>query len=335
MAVQNLAQNTGLKHVRHLGGLRQSLSTQKAQVAHVDGQYVKRPFGLALSVLILVTCAYAADPGFVLHKRVSEVRLTLVATDSAGRPWQRLSASSLAVSDDGQAVADFQLRSADDLPLRVGIVIDLSDSTIKSWPAVRSALMGSMKGLVRPGDEILMTSFSNRIESQLTLSRPEEIAESLPTSGGGLTALYDALNRTCEHPLLSEGTEPRRSAIILFSDGEDNLSIRSLSETIAVAQRNGVAIYTIATHKPNLRRDGDFVLHHIASASGGRDFIVKDLNGLQMALQAIQDELRNSYLLYYHPLIEDASGGFRRVEVLPALNANLRLRTREGYYPAP
>lgn len=323
------------EHEGHLGKLRESLSTQKAQPRRVDDQYVKRPFGLVLSVLILVAGSYAADPGYVLHKRVSEVRLTLVATDSSGRPWQGLSASSLAVSDEGQAIGEFQLRSANDLPLRIGIMLDLSDSTLQSWPAVRSALTESMKDLVRPGDQILMTSFNTKIQMQMSVARPEELAESLPSSSGGLTALYDAVYRTSQHPVFSEGGEPRRSAIIVFSDGEDTFSCRGLADAVASAVRNGVAIYTIATHKPNSWRRGDGVLRHLAASTGGRDFVVKDHAALQAALQTIHDELRSSYLLYFSPLGDQANGGFRRVEVLPAQNANLRLRTRMGYYEAP
>jgi Ca-activated chloride channel homolog len=301
----------------------------------VDDQYVKRTFGLVLSVLIFVAPAHAADPGFVLHKRVREVRLTVVATDAAGRPWPQLTESNLAVADEGRPVTDFQVRSANDLPLRIGVLVDLSDSTRRSWPIVRTALTDAMSDLIRPGDQILMTSFANKITSQSVLTRPQELAEALPNSPGGLTALYDALHASCGNSLFADGVEPKRSAIILFSDGEDSLSYHGLADTVALAQQNGVAIYTITTHNPSQSRRGDNILRYIASSTGGRDFVVKDHQALQSALQSIHDELRNSYLLYYHPLLEHASNGFRRVEVLPASNANLRLRTRAGYYPAP
>ena len=286
-------------------------------------------------VLILVACAHAADPDLVLHKRVSEVRLTLVATDNNGRPWEGLSPSSLAVADQGSAVSDFQLRSANDLPLQVGIVLDLSDSTRKSWPAVRALLIDSMQGLLRPGDQILMITFNTRIETERVLARPEELGETFSSSGGGLTALYDALYRICQHPLFSRDLEPRRSAIILFSDGEDNLSYRDLGETIASAQRGGIAIYTITAHKPNQWRRGDGVLQKIAGATGGRAFVINDFDDLQAALQSIQTELRNSYLLFYRPPREETAGQFHEVEVLPARNVGLHLRTRAGYFTTP
>jgi hypothetical protein len=139
-------------------------STPKDNADVDDDQYVKRTFGHALSVLMFVATAFAADPTYVLHKKVSEVRLTLVATDAAGRPLQELSPSSLAISDEGRAIVEFQLRSANDLPLRVGVMLDLSDSTAHAWPTLRGALAESMSGLLQPGDEILMTTFANRIQ---------------------------------------------------------------------------------------------------------------------------------------------------------------------------
>jgi Ca-activated chloride channel homolog len=296
---------------------------------------MSRTLGRVLLVLILVRVAYAADPDLVLHQRVSEVRLTLVATDREGHPWPGLSAASLAVSDEGGAIADFQLRSANDLPLRVGVLVDLSDSTHDSWTAVRTALTQSLEGLVQPQDQILMMTFNSQVQSERVLTSPQELDQTLPESKGGLTALYDTLYRACQHPLFSDDLQPRRSAIILFSDGEDTLSYRGMADAIASAQRSGIAIYTLTVHKPNRWQRGDAVLRELARATGGNDFVVSDMKGMQDALQTIHEELRSSYVLYYRPLKGEGGRRFHRVEILPAQNARLRLRARAGYYPEP
>jgi len=298
-------------------------------------QGMKRTFGRVLSVLIFAISAVAVDPGLVLHKRVSEVRLSLVATDSTGRPWPDLSPSSLTISDGGQLVSDFQLRNAADTPLRIGILLDLSDSTQKSWSSVRASLIESMDGLVHPGDEILMMTFNSRIEMERVITGPEDLTEVVNSSSGGLTALYDSLYEACAHPVFSSGFEARRSALILFSDGEDSVSYRALADAIAAAVKTGVAIYTITTHRPERWQRGDAVLHLVASLTGGRDFVVKDLEELRTALQTINEELRNSYVLYYHVPSEETRRAFRRVEVFPVHTKGLRLRARAGYYTTP
>lgn len=293
---------------------------------------MQRTLGYALSVLIFVTAALAADPGFVVHKRVSEVQFTVVATDREGRPWRQLSASDLAITDEGQAVADFQVRPVNDLPLRIGIVLDLSDSTRKTWPAVRSALTTSMQDLIRPGDQILMVTFNSKVESEEVVAEPRELSEKLAVQSGGLTALYDSLYAVCRHETF-RGGETRRSALILFSDGQDNLSYRGLGDAIAQAERAGIAIYTIATHKPKVRLPGDRVLEEIAATSGGRAFVVKDHRELQGALQTIEEELRNSYLIFYRPPVEDS--GYRRVSIAPRMAEGIRVRARAGYFAGP
>ena len=141
---------------------------------------MQRTIGCTLSVLILATLAHSTDTSFVLHKRVNEVQFTVVATDSAGRPWRQLSPSELTIADDGQSIPDFQVRAGSDLPLRVGIVLDSSDSMRRAWPAVRSALSTSLKDLVRPGDQVLMVTFSNRIESE---SAAKLLSDLLPGAG--------------------------------------------------------------------------------------------------------------------------------------------------------
>jgi Ca-activated chloride channel homolog len=65
---------------------------------------------------------------------------------------------------------------------------------------------------------------------------------------GGGTALYDAVYLACRDKLNKrQETFPVRRAIILLSDGQDNQSRATLRETIDMAQRAEVIIYTIST----------------------------------------------------------------------------------------
>src|SRR5262249_36199033 len=129
--------------------------------------------------------------------------------------------------------------------------------------------------------------------------------------------------------------EPHRSALILFSDGEDDVSLHGLNDSVARAQRNGVAIYTITTHSLKKRLAGDLVLREFAQSSGGRDFIVKDSLQLQDGLSAINTELRSSYMLYYRVPEGSGAGPFRRVRVISTQNATFQMRSRPGYFTEP
>ena len=162
-----------------------------------------------------------------------------------------LSPSDITVLEDGRPVPRFELRTAADLRLRVAIVIDLSDSTRKSWAAVRTALGKALQDVMRPDDEVMVLAFNSRIELERWVNSPGELESALTDPGsGGLTALYDAIYQTCGRSVFAADGQPHRSALILFSDGEDDLSLHGLSDTIARAEMAGVAIYTVATHNP-------------------------------------------------------------------------------------
>jgi len=85
-----------------------------------------------LSLLVFgIGAGFAAESGFLVRKRVSEVQFMLVATDQHNRPLTTLTPADIVVFEDGRPVPNFELRSAAALPLRLGILLDLSDSNAK------------------------------------------------------------------------------------------------------------------------------------------------------------------------------------------------------------
>lgn len=317
-------------------GLPRCGDARKGSALRADGQGVRQTSAVLLLTVLATATAWGAEPSAVFHKRVSEVQFTLVATDQNNRPVPRLSPADIMVLDDGQPVPRFELRAAGDLPLRLGIVLDLSDSTQKSWSAVRGALVRSFGRTMSHDDELLLLAFNSKIELERVVRDPDQLTGALENpASGGLTALYDTLYTACDHKVFTGDSQPHRSALVLFSDGDDDLSLHGESEAIARAQRSGIAIYTVTAHNPKKKTSGDVVLHNLAQATGGRDFVAKDAAQLEEALAAINDELRSSYLLYYRVPDDSGKRAFRRVRVIPTLTDGAQVRSREGYFTAP
>lgn len=317
------------------GALPRFCWARKADPFRADGHPVRQITGVLLLLATSGLTAWCVGPETIIQKRVSEVQLTLVATDQNDRPMQTLAPSDITVLEDGRPVPRFELRTAADLRLRVAIVIDLSDSTRKSWATVRTALSHSLQDLLRPDDEVMVLAFNSRIELERSVNSPGELETALADpGGGGLTALYDTVYQTCGRSVFAPDGQPHRSALILFSDGDDDLSLHGLSDTIARAEIVGVAIYTIATHNLKRKTQGDVVLHDLAAATGGKDFVVKDADQLEKALAEINGELRSSYLLYYRASEHPGVRTFRRVHVIPT-QGGAHVRSREGYYTTP
>jgi VWFA-related protein len=146
--------------------------------------------------------------------------------------------------------------------------------------------------------------------------------------------MYDALYFAARDKLLkAQQNGPVRRAIILLSDGDDNMSHVTREEAIEMAQRAEVIIYTISTNiTGGARHSGDKVLVRIADATGGRAFFPFQLNDVADAFVVIQDELRSQYALSYKPSDLRADGRYHTIEIVAQNHKGLRVRSRRGYY---
>jgi VWFA-related protein len=150
---------------------------------------------------------------------------------------------------------------------------------------------------------------------------------------GGGTALYDALYFACRDKLLKAPKDIAvRRAIILLSDGEDNLSHVTREEAIEMAQRAEAIVYTISTNVSGTHGPGDKVLERIADATGGRAFFPFQIRDVVNAFTEIQDELRSQYSLSYTPADLKHDGHYRTIEIIANDRRNLRVRSRRGWY---
>jgi VWFA-related protein len=122
-----------------------------------------------------------------------------------------------------------------------------------------------------------------------------------------------------------------RRAIILLSDGDDNLSHVTREEAIDMAQRAEVIVYTISTNISGTKGKGDKVLERIAEATGGRAFFPFQMRDVSDSFVSIQEELRSQYAVAYKPANFVADGRYRTIEIL-AQDKGLKVRTRKGYY---
>ena len=125
-------------------------------------------------------------------------------------------------------------------------------------------------------------------------------------------------------------------SIILISDGDDNSSRISLTETLELAQRRNVTIYGISTNSAayfgSKEQDrGDKTLKRFSEETGGRPFFPEKIQDLAVSFQEIGEELRSQYRLAYSPSNNRADGTFRKIRIDVA-NKNYKVKARTGYY---
>jgi VWFA-related protein len=271
-----------------------------------------------------------------IHRTVNEVNVVFTVTDKHNRYIKDLSKNDFNVIDDEKAVDDIRsFRRETDLPLQVGLLIDASNSIRDRFKFEQESAIEFLNQTIRPKyDQAFVVGFDTEFEvTQDFTDSTEALSKGVRAlRPGGGTAMYDAIYRTCREKLLkSAQTSEVRRAIILVSDGEDNYSRVTRDESIEMALRANVIVYTISTNFPS-GGDGDKVLQRIADATGGRAFQPFQLSDVANAFARIQDDLRSQYALSYRPAEFHHDGRYRTIEITAQNRKGLKVRSRHGYF---
>jgi VWFA-related protein len=281
----------------------------------------------------------AEDSVTKIISTVNEVRVVFTVTDRHGHYIKDLKRDNFRVIDDQRPAELRSFRSETDLPLQVGLLVDASNSVRDRFKFEQEAAIEFLNSIIRPKyDKAFVVGFDATPEVTQDFTDNTEYLSSgvrMLRAGGG-TAMFDALYFACRDKLLKqEQAGPVRRAIILLSDGDDNLSHVTREEAIDMAARAEVIVYTISTNISGMKGKGDKVLERIAEATGGRSFFPFQMRDVSDAFLSIQEELRSQYAVGYKPANFVADGRYRTIEIL-AQDKGLKVRTRKGYYaPRP
>src|SRR5690349_12194787 len=270
-------------------------------------------------------------------KTVNEVNVVFTVTDKHGHYVKDLKKGDFSVLDDSKPAEQIRsFHNETDLPLQVGLLVDASNSVRDRFKFEQEAAIEFLNQTVRPRyDRAFIVGFDVTPEvTQDFTDNTESLSRGVRgLRPGGGTAMYDALYFACRDKLLkAPQTGPVRRAIILLTDGDDNMSHVTREEAIDMAQRADVIVYTISTNVSGSRRAGDKVLERIADATGGRSFFPFQITDVANAFVEIQDELRSQYDLSYKPADLRTDGRYHTIEILAQNHKGLRVRSRRGYY---
>lgn len=270
---------------------------------------------------------------------VTRVNLLFTVTDKKGRFVSDLLKEDFEVRENDEVQNILEFTAETDLPLRLAILVDTSNSIRDRFRFLQEAAIDFMYAAIRPRqDAAAVMGFDS--STQLAVTLTDDIgaltsAVDRMRPGGG-TALYDAIYRSAE--VLSE-EQPRdkfRRAIVVLSDGEDTLSYYSREQALEAAQKADVVIYTISTNVTRGRSDGDKTLERFAEETGGAAFFPFKVEDMEQSFVNIANELRHQYNLLYRPEPLVADGQYHEIEVRVKVNQDLNVRARKGYYaPSP
>lgn len=186
-----------------------------------------------------------------------------------------------------------------------------------------------------PGDKARIGSFSDKIiitPPAFTGDRDELIrAIHNDIDFGNPTALWDATNRSMD---AMEGLEGRR-VVLLFTDGDDNISRKSLGDCQKRALAEEFMIYGIGlrgTPGGGITQKPDAGLRKIAEETGGGYFELKGTTDLNSTFTRVANELHSQYVLGFAP--DKLDGKIHKIEVR-VKQPGLKVRTRKSYLANP
>jgi VWFA-related protein len=294
---------------------------------------------------------------------VGAVNVTCEVTDRHGAPVKNLTAADFELRDNGRMQAVDHLWQEADLPLTIGLIVDVSGSQTAFIQSHRETVTQFLKQVMRPQDRAFIATVGPEVKllADLTSSVEElrhridlidffetpgpQFGESceaaLPLRGCGGTALWNAVYAAAGQKMKwVQG----RKAIIVLSDGLDTGSLHSLSEAIETVQETETVVYAIKYVDPEVTpaqagisgRKQKRGLERLTDETGGWTF-PNPADQLSEIFAKIEADLRHQYVLGFTPPPEARDGRFHKLEV-KMTHANspyfkdLTVRARVGYF---
>jgi len=273
---------------------------------------------------------------FTLH--VDEVDLPFVVADKHHHWITNLSQDEIRLSDNGlppESIRIFETRSG--LPLRVGLIVDKSDSVSQQFTYEKDAAALFISRLMNSSQDLaFVLGFSDKPALVQDLT-PDTQALAVAVRNlklGGGTAVYDAVHFACERLSQQKDKGYTRRVLVLLTDGDDNRSELQPARIIEEALRQNVVVIVLDTNPvPSFDDPKHRTLEKLATVTGGQILPAGNKKQLAKAFEELSAQLRSYYLLAYRPSQFTRDGSFHKIQ-LKATRRGMHIICRKGYYAA-
>ncbi len=290
----------------------------------------------------------------IFRTETREVNVTFAATGRNGGALTNLTKDDVEVYEDGSRRNITAFSRDRDLPLTLGIIVDLSGSQRGLFRKNRREALDFLRQVLKPQDRVFIVTFGNGIRLvQNDTSSLRDIEESVGgwedqfegeiwSSRPG-SPIYDTLDQVIKRKL---NAREGRKALLVISDGEDTNSRADASTITERLQTADTMVYWLKTE--NTMRQGmgrgrgglgNIIFDRIDSAAkarkmrkvaietGGRVF---EDESLDSQFRRMEEELRTQYALSFAPGRPTADGNLHQLELRP-VNTLSKLRHKPSY----
>ena len=270
-----------------------------------------------------------------LSVNVDLVNVLFTVSDKSGKFITNLPKEDFKVYEDDQQQKISNFSNETNLPLSIALLFDTSASIQGRLKFEQDAAGEFFHTTLRRGtDRALLVTFDRSITLAQDFTDDAELLIKAigKVHAGGNTALFDAAYQAMTKKLAGQ---EGRHVIIVISDGDDNLSEKSIDETIEMAQKTDTVIYAVGTSSPELfgssKERGNKYLKKLVDETGGKLFFPTKGDELTKSFLEISQELRSQYTLGYRSSNTKRDGAYRKIRVA-ATNKQFKVRARDGYY---
>ncbi len=286
---------------------------------------------------------------------VQLVNILFNVRDKRGGLVGSLNKDDFMIFEDGKQQDVKYFNRETDLPLTIGLLIDVSASQGNLIETERNAAYQFFGSVLRKQDLAFLISFGSDAEllqdytNSATLLRRGLEGLQVNSDVGGLhpgpvptisqprgTILYDAVYLAASEQLKGQ---VGRKVLVLITDGEDQGSRYKIAQAIEAAQRADAIIYGFYYvdrafyygHGLVFGGVSDSELRRMAEETGGHVFHVDRKMTLQDAFSELQNEMRSQYAIGYTSTNANKDGTFRKIEIRTN-NKDWKVQARKGYY---
>jgi VWFA-related protein len=310
---------------------------------------------MRIVALILVSALSLAQDAPTIKVDVDVVNILFNVRDKKGGLIGNLEKGDFTILEDGKQQDVKYFNRETDLPITIGLLIDVSASQGNLIEIEKDAAYRFFGEVLRKQDLAFLISFGADADLLQDYTNSPKLLRAgleglhINSDVGGLhpgpvptiyqpkgTILYDAVYLASSDQLKGQ---VGRKVLVLITDGEDQGSRYKIKEAIEAAQKADAIIYGFyyvdrafyMGHGLTFGGVSDGALRQMSEDTGGHVFHVDRNHPLQDAFRDLQEDMRSQYAIGYTPTNPTKDGTFRRIDI-KVTNKDWKVQARKGYY---
>ncbi|HXS98977.1 MAG TPA: VWA domain-containing protein [Candidatus Limnocylindrales bacterium] len=285
---------------------------------------------------------------------VDVVNILASVRDKKGALIPNLEKKDFTVLEDGKPQEIKYFTRETDLPLTIGLLVDVSRSQENLIGIEQNAASQFLNQVLGKKDEAFLISFGEESELLQDYTNSPRLLEQglrqlrVSSGVGGIgpgpvptigqprgTVLYDAVYLAATEKLRPE---VGRKVIVVITDGVDEGSKLTRKQAIEGAQKADAVVYSIDYSDARFYGPfggfgggGESALHDMSDETGGHVYKVDRKHTLDQIFKELQEEMRSQYAIGYTPTNDMKDGSYRKIDIKLA-NKDYKAQARKGYY---